>query len=86
MASNIKYGEVNGIEYSISVFERPEMESPVYRICIPERVSTGFFQRIETNSYPEWHEVRKVNGVWETMGSLSFLGFTKQEAIEYILR
>lgn len=83
MASNIQYGNVNGLEYSISVFERPDMENPVYRLMVLERVSKTFIQRIENNSYPEWHHVRKVNGIWE---SVSFLAFSKKEAIEYLLR
>lgn len=82
MATNIKYGKVNGIDYSISVFERPEMENPVYRVVVPERVSSSFIQRIETNSYAEWHSVEKLNGVWD---SRKFLGFSKREALETLI-
>ncbi len=83
MASNIKYGQFNGIEYSISIFEHPAMENPVYRLMIPERGSKIFIQRIDTNSYPEWYTVSKFGGIWE---SREFLGYTKKEAIESILR
>lgn len=82
MATSIKYDKVNGIDYSISVFERPEMEYPVYRVVVPERVSSSFIQRVETNSYPEWHSVEKRNGVWE---SIKFLGFSKKEALEMLI-
>lgn len=82
MAISIKYGKIRGIDYSISIFERPEMENPVYRLVIPERVSGAFIQRVETNSYPEWQEVRKMDGVWT---SVKFLGFSKQEAINTII-
>ncbi len=82
MATSIKYGNINDIDYSISIFERPEMEYPVYRIVIPERVSSSFIQRIETNSYPEWHEVNKTAGVWTT---IKFLGFSKKEALDALI-
>jgi len=82
MATSIIYGKENGIDYSISIFQRPEMENPVYRIVIPERVSVTFFQRIETNSYPEWHQVKIFDGVWT---SVKFLGYSKEEAIKSII-
>lgn len=82
MATSIKYGKIRDIDYSISVFERPDMEYPVYRLVIPVRVTGAFLQRIETNSYPEWHEVKKIDGVWTTV---KFLGFTKQDAINILI-
>jgi hypothetical protein len=82
MATLIKYDKVNDIEYSISIFDRPEMELPVYRLVIPVRASISFLQRIETNSYTEWHLVKKTDGVWT---SVKFLGFSKQEAINTLI-
>lgn len=64
----------------VKVFDRPSMEYPVYRVQADNE--EFFIQRVETNHYPEWHEVLKVGEAWELV---RFLGFTKQEAINTLL-
>ena len=82
MATSITYNRINNIDYSISIFQRPELENPVHRLVIPERGFSAFIQRIETNSYPEWHQVKKIDRLWT---SINFLGYSKKEAIKALV-
>jgi hypothetical protein len=82
----------NNMEYTVKIFERPEMENPVYKVTVEEKGLVAFIQRHETNDYDEWNEVVKNGGAWELKGtnsfsggSSSFLGFTKKEAISRLI-
>lgn len=80
------------MEYTVKIFERPEMENPVYKVSVPHKGLVTFIQRHETNDYDEWNEVVKSGSCWELKGgnsfsggSSSFLGFTKKEAIDKLI-
>jgi hypothetical protein len=64
------------------VFERPDLEPPIYRVEI--NGSEKFIQRIENiNNISEWHEVLKgESGLWETKEGAVKLGDSKDEALK----
>lgn len=72
------------------IFERPEMEYPVYVIKINN--TPKYLQRMENgiSSGYAWYEVRKDGNFWclneqSAHFEPSILGFTKHEAIECLL-
>lgn len=88
-------GEVEGNEIAkpkVKIFERPEMEYPVYRVEINGK--EYFVQRAdEMNSGSAWYEVKKVRGLWSAVGDENkkrgnpwsgFLGFTQVEALSML--
>lgn len=72
-----------------TIYDRPEMESPVYKV---EAEGKEFFiQRQESNDYSAWYQVEYDGQSWICVGDQSdlfagFLGFTKQEAIEILTK
>jgi len=75
------------MEHTIKRFEHPEMENPVYKLDITHNcdVHTFYIQRMELNDYDEWRAVIKIDRLWEQNPNVSFLGFTKKEAIERLI-
>lgn len=66
-----------------TIYERPDMENPVYLVCINGK--NFFIQRQEgmNPSNTAWYQVIKKNDFWENIGE-HCLGWSKKEAIEYV--
>lgn len=76
------------MEHEIKIFERPEMENPVYKLRIFNRdvCSEHFIQRINNNDFDIWYEVLKENDVWTSgQDQEKFLGFTKKSAVQELI-